>query len=92
MAVFDFGTKKVRTPRLNRVRSPSSGGVRQCFYMENVGMLVKFHLHPTRAETDASPRRYLKCDSFFLEWPNHGTEFSARALKSIDRLRWSITV
>ena len=44
-------------------------------------MLVKFHLHPTRAETDASPRRYLKNDSFFLKWPNHGTEFSARALK-----------
>ena len=74
--------KKARTPRLNRVRSPSSGGVRQCFDMENVGMLVKFHLHPTRAETDAPPRRYRKGGGFFLKWPNHGTEFSARALKS----------
>ena len=63
--------KKARTPRLNRVRSPSSGGVRQCFDMENVGMLVKFHLHPTRAETDAPPRRYRKGGGFFLKWPNH---------------------
>ena len=78
--------KKARTPRLNRVRSPSSGGVRQCFDMENVGMLVKFHLHPTRAETDAPPRRYRKGGGFFLKWPNHGTEFSARALKWEDEL------
>ena len=88
--VFSFGTKKVRTPQLNRVRSPSSGGVRQCFCMENVGMLVKFHLHPTRAETDAPPRRYLKGGGFFLKWPNHGTEFSARALKSNAKLFWKV--
>ena len=67
---FAKGSKIWRAPRLNGIISPSSDGVRQSFYMENVGMVVSFHFHPTRAQTDASVRRNRQPDRFSQKCPN----------------------
>ena len=81
MAACGFCAKGPKSG-LNGIISPSSDGVRQSFYMENVGMVVAFHFHPTRAQTDASARRNHQPANFLQKWPNRRSELSGPALSS----------